>query len=268
MFTTRLISGILLVLAAVFLLYQGGICLFAASLAISVTGLYELYRVMKVERALPGLLGYLAVISYYVFLWIGYEELVSFLAIAALMLLMTVYVVTFPCFGTEQITVAFFGIFYVGLMFSYLYQVRAMPDGKYLVWLIVLSSWGCDTCAYCVGILFGKHKLAPKLSPQKTIEGAVGGVLGAALLGGLCGAYFKHSMVDVMRPEIISAAACAIAAVISQIGDLAASAIKRNHGVKDYGHLIPGHGGILDRFDSMIFTAPAIYFAVRFLALM
>ena len=75
-------------------------------------------------------------------------------------------------------------------------------------------------------------------------------------------------MVDVMRPELIGAAACAIAAVISQIGDLAASAIKRNHDIKDYGHLIPGHGGILDRFDSMIFTAPAIYFAVRFLALM
>ena len=67
-----------------------------------------------------------------------------------------------------------------GLMFSYLYQVRSMPDGKYLVWLIVLSSWGCDTCAYCAGMLLGKHKMAPKLSPKKTVEGAVGGVLGAA----------------------------------------------------------------------------------------
>ena len=191
----------------------------------------------------------------------------QFLAIAALMLLMTIYVFTFPKFTTEQITVAFFGIFYVGLMFSYLYQVRSMPDGKYLVWLIVLSSWGCDTCAYCAGMLLGKHKMAPKLSPKKTVEGAVGGVLGAALLGFLYGVYFEGHMVELARPGVISAAACAIAAVISQIGDLAASAIKRNHGVKDYGHLIPGHGGILDRFDSMIFTAPAIYFAVMFLGL-
>ena len=190
---------------------------------------------------------------------------VTFLAIAALMLLMTIYVFTFPKFTTEQITVAFFGIFYVGLMFSYLYQVRSMPDGKYLVWLIVLSSWGCDTCAYCAGMLLGKHKMAPKLSPKKTVEGAVGGVLGAALLGFLYGVYFEGHMVELARPGVISAAACAIAAVISQIGDLAASAIKRNHGVKDYGHLIPGHGGILDRFDSMLFTAPAIYFAVTFL---
>ena len=107
--------------------------------------------------------------------------------------------------------------------------------------------------------------MAPKLSPKKTVEGAVGGVLGAALLGFLYGVYFEGHMVELARPGVISAAACAIAAVISQIGDLAASAIKRNHNVKDYGNLIPGHGGVLDRFDSMIFTAPAIYFALTFL---
>ena len=267
MFTTRLISGIVLVILAAFLLVKGGTLLFLVSLAISLIGLFELYRVMKIEKELPGLVGSGAVLAYYAIVWTGMDRHVTFLAIAALMLLMTIYVFTFPKFTTEQITVAFFGIFYVGLMFSYLYQVRSMPDGKYLVWLIVLSSWGCDTCAYCAGMLLGKHKMAPKLSPKKTVEGAVGGVLGAALLGFLYGVYFEGHMVELARPGVISAAACAIAAVISQIGDLAASAIKRNHGVKDYGHLIPGHGGILDRFDSMIFTAPAIYFAVMFLGL-
>jgi len=267
MFTTRLISGIVLVILAVFLLMQGGTCLFLVSMAISLIGLFELYRVMKIERDLPGLAGYLAVLAYYALLWFDAEGYMTFLTITSLMVLMTIYVVTFPRFGTEQITVAFFGIFYVGLMFSYLYQVRSMPAGKYLVWLIVLSSWGCDTCAYCVGMLFGKHKMAPKLSPKKTVEGAIGGVIGAAVLGALYGLYFKARMGDLVEPVVVSAAACAIAAVISQIGDLAASAIKRNHGVKDYGHLIPGHGGILDRFDSMIFTAPAIYFAILFLGL-
>lgn len=267
MFTTRLISGIVLVILAGFLLIKGGLLLFLVSMAISLIGLYELYRVMKIEKELPGLIGYLAVLAYYGILWTDSEGLVTFLLVTSLMLLMTVYVVTFPKFGTEQITVAFFGIFYVGLMFSFLYQVRNMPDGKYLVWLIVLSSWGCDTCAYCTGMLLGKHKMAPKLSPKKTVEGAVGGVLGAALLGFLYGAYFEGRIEMLLEPGMISAAACAIAAVISQIGDLAASAIKRNHNVKDYGHLIPGHGGILDRFDSMIFTAPAIYFAITFLGL-
>ena len=170
MFGTRLVSGIILVLLAVFLLVQGGLLLFLTSLAISLIGLFELYRVMKIEASLPGLIGYLAVLFYYGLIWFGIaDHYMTLLVIGALMLLMSVYVVTFPKFGTEQITVAFFGIFYVGIMFSYLYQVSAMPDGKYLVWLIVLSSWGCDTCAYCAGMLLGKHKLAPVLSPKKTI---------------------------------------------------------------------------------------------------
>ena len=265
MFTTRLISGIVLVILAAFLLVKGGTLLFLVSLAISLIGLFELYRVMKIQKELPGLVGYGAVLAYYAIVWTGMDRHVTFLAIAALMLLMTIYVFTFPKFTTEQITVAFFGIFYVGLMLSYLYQVRAMADGKYLVWLIFLSSWGCDTCAYCAGMLLGKHRLAPVLSPKKSIEGAVGGVVGSALLGCIYAYFFGAKMDEVSNPMVACAVACAIAAVISQIGDLAASAIKRNHNVKDYGNLIPGHGGVLDRFDSMIFTAPAIYFALTFL---
>ncbi len=265
MFRTRLISGIVLVLLAMVVVPRGGALLYCVTAAISLIGMFELYRVMKIEREVPGLVGYAACLAYYGIVWFEGQQYVTLLAIAALMLLMTVYVFTFPRYGTEQITVAFFGIFYLGVMLSYLYQVRAMADGKYLVWLIFLSSWGCDTCAYCVGMLLGRHKLAPVLSPKKSIEGAVGGVVGAAALGFLYASVFGHRMIEVTEPQFACAGACAIAAVISQIGDLAASAIKRNHNVKDYGHLIPGHGGVLDRFDSMIFTAPAIYFAVLFL---
>ena len=113
-------------------------------------------------------------------------------------------------------------------------------------------------------MLLGKHKLAPVLSPKKSVEGAVGGVLGAALLGFVFATVFKGFMAEFDNPQLACASACAIAAMISQVGDLAASAIKRNHNIKDYGRLIPGHGGIMDRFDSMIFTAPAIYFALTF----
>jgi len=268
MFTTRLISGIFLVIAAAFLLIQGGPILFFTSLAISLVGLYELYRVLKIEKELPGIVGYLAVLAYYLTVWFGWTEYVTLLVIAFFMILMCVYVFTFPKYRTEHITSAFFGVFYVGIMFSFVYQIRNMPDGAFLVWLILLSSWGCDTCAYCVGMLFGKHKLAPKLSPKKSIEGAIGGVAGAAVLGFLYGMFFEKHMSVILQPGFVSACACAIGAVISQIGDLAASAIKRNHDIKDYGNLIPGHGGIMDRFDSMIFTAPAIYFAVLFIGLM
>lgn len=265
MFTTRLVSGIILVLIALFVVGTGGSILFAVTGIISFIGLFELYRVMKIQKNPLGIVGYITAASYYGLLWFHGEQYVTLMAIASLMLLMCIYVFTFPKYKTEEVTVAFFGVFYVAIMLSYLYQVREMADGKYLVWLIFLSSWGCDTCAYCAGMLLGKHKLAPVLSPKKSIEGAIGGVVGAALLGLIYASLFGASMADVENPKLACALACGIAAVISQIGDLAASAIKRNHEVKDYGHLIPGHGGILDRFDSMLFTAPAIFFAVTFL---
>ena len=265
MFTTRLISGIILVLIALVTVGSGGMILFVTTGIISMIGLFELYRVMEIQKKPIGVFGYLTAVSYYGLLWFHGEQFMMLMSIAFLMILMTIYVFTFPKYKTEEVTVAFFGVFYVAVMLSYLWQVRVMADGKYLVWLIFLSSWGCDTCAYCVGMLLGKHKLAPVLSPKKSIEGAVGGVVGAALLGFLYATVFGGSMAEVANPQAACAIACAIAAVISQIGDLAASAIKRNHQVKDYGHLIPGHGGILDRFDSMLFTAPAIYFAVTFL---
>lgn len=266
MFTTRLISGIVLVAIALVVVIAGGPLLFAVTCIISLIGLFEFYRVLGIEKNAVGIAGYLTAIAYFGLLWFEGQQYLELVVILAVMICMTIYVVTFPAYKTEQVTGAVFGLFYVPVMLSYLYQTRVMPDGKFLVWLIFLSSWGCDTCAYCVGMLFGKHRMAPVLSPKKSIEGAVGGVVGAAFLGLIYGAVFGEEMMKVDSPMAVCAAACAIAAVISQIGDLAASAVKRNHDVKDYGHLIPGHGGILDRFDSMIFTAPAIFFAVNFLA--
>ena len=168
-------------------------------------------------------------------------------------MIMFVYVFTYPAYQAVQVMPALFGIVYVAVMLSFIYLTRCLPGGKFHVWLIFLCSWGCDTCAYCVGMLIGKHKMAPVLSPKKSVEGAVGGVVGAALLGIIYAAVTKGPIVEY-------AVICAVGALISMVGDLAASAIKRNQGIKDYGKLIPGHGGILDRFDSVIFTAPVIYF--------
>ena len=188
--------------------------------------------------------------------WFEGQKYLTLMIIASLMLLMALYVFTFPSFKTEEITGAFFGVCYVPVMLSFLYQTRSMHDGAYLVWLIFLCSWGCDTCAYCVGMLIGRHKMAPILSPKKSVEGGVGGVAGAALLGAIYAAATGGKIAEY-------ALICAVGALISMVGDLAASAIKRNQGIKDYGKLIPGHGGILDRFDSVIFTAPAIYFLAK-----
>lgn len=265
MFTTRLISGIILVLLSIVFVGQGGVLLFGVTALVSIIGLFELYRVLGIEKKSLAVVGYVTAFSYYGLLWFEGQRYVTLMIIVSLMVMMALYVVTFPEYKTEEVTGAFFGVCYVPVMLSFLYQTRAMSDGAFMVWLIFISSWGCDTCAYCSGILLGRHKLAPVLSPKKSVEGAVGGVLGAALLGFAYAALFGSHMAELDNPESACAIACAIAAVISQIGDLAASAIKRNHGIKDYGRLIPGHGGVLDRFDSMIFTAPAIYFALTFL---
>ena len=192
-------------------------------------------------------------------------EYVTMLAILFLVLTMAVYVFAFPNFRAEQVMTVFFGLFYVAVMLSYIYQTRNLPDGGIVVWLIFLSSWGCDTCAYCVGVLIGKHKMAPKLSPKKSVEGGIGGVAGAALLGVLFALAMNHWGGADVNP-LHYAVICGAGGMISQVGDLAASAVKRNHDIKDYGTLIPGHGGILDRFDSVIFTAPVIYYLAILLA--
>lgn len=265
MFVTRLASGVVLVIFAVLICVMGGALQFGVTLVLSLMGMFELYRVLQIEKTPLAYLSYGSAVIYYGILYIGANTLVTPWTVISLIALLFVYVFTFPKYRVEQIAGAFLGIFYVAVLLSYLYLVRSMQDGRYLVWLAFLSSWGTDTCAYCAGRLFGKHKMAPILSPKKTIEGAVGGVIGAALLGGIYAAVFGAKMQELPDPMLICVAACTIAGLISMVGDLAASAIKRNYDVKDYSHLIPGHGGILDRFDSMLFTAPAIYYAVLFL---
>ena len=260
MFRTRLLSGIVLVLAALALIMTGGDVLLAATLVISWIGMFELYRILGVEKTVCGLLGYLAAAVYYADLRFGFLTDGMMFVLGFLILLMFLYVFTYPKYRTEQMLGVFFGVFYVAVMLSYVYQTRMLPTGAYIVWLIFLCSWGCDTCAYCVGVLIGKHKMAPLLSPKKSIEGAVGGVAGAALLTAGYAALFREAMEIGTKEILLLAVISAVGALVSMVGDLTASAIKRNYEVKDYGKLIPGHGGILDRFDSVIVTAPLVYF--------
>lgn len=266
MFRTRLISGVVLVILALAVIITGGPVLAAVLTAISVIGLNELYRATKVEDGHFSPLawvGYLGCILYYAIVYFDLTAYTMTVLIVLMILFMAVYVFTYPRYKTDQVTAAFFGIVYVAVMLSCIYQLRIMEDGKFLVWLIFLASWGCDTCAYCVGMLIGKHKMSPKLSPKKSVEGAVGGVVGAALLGVAYAAATGSHMSSDVNHMLVFAVICAVGALISMVGDLAASAIKRNHGIKDYGKLIPGHGGILDRFDSVIFIAPVIYYLAQ-----
>lgn len=260
MFKTRLLSGILLVIIALLTIITGGDVLFGTILLISLIGMTEIYKVLGIEKKELGIVGYVAALAYFALIRFGLTEWVTALGIAFLILIMAVYVFTYPKFRSEHVTLAFFGLFYVAFMLSYVYQIRMLEQGAFLVWLVFLCSWGCDTSAYCVGVTMGKHKLAPVLSPKKSVEGAIGGVVGAAILGALYATLLNRFAPGADEEVLQYALICGVGGIISQVGDLAASAIKRNHDIKDYGKLIPGHGGILDRFDSVIITAPIIYY--------
>lgn len=260
MFWTRFFSSVILLAITITVVVLGGNILFAVLFAVSLIGMMELYRIVKINKDIPGILGYLAGIGFYLLIYFNQLQYQMLLFIIFLMLLMFACVLRFPKYTTEQIAVAFMGLFYVSIMLSFIYQVRVLEAGAIIVWLIFIGAWGSDTCAYCIGILFGKHKVTPKLSPKKSLEGCIAGVLGAALLGFIYASIFRDRIAGIENPQLAFAVIAAASSVISQVGDLAASAIKRNHNIKDYGTLIPGHGGILDRFDSIIFTAPIVYY--------
>lgn len=262
MFITRLLSGIVLLAAAALLFVVGDIWLVIALGILSLGGVYELFRIWGMEKHPLAIVTYVATVGCYA-MFIDYPfnlGLHEIMPIIALLALLTVYVIRYPKDHINQVAKSIFALIYVPVMMSFIYLLREFEMGEWLIWLVLISSWGADTCAYCVGKLIGKHHFS-ELSPKKTIEGCVGGIVGAALIAfgyawfvpeGL-GEYFILD-VRIMLPVV-----AAISALISQIGDLSASAIKRNYEVKDYGKIIPGHGGVLDRFDSVIFVAPFIY---------
>lgn len=260
MFKQRLLSGIVLVLIAALGLYMGGVVTFAMILIVALIGYSEILRIFHIEKSSFAVVGYTGTILYYLALFFDLSQWSVAIIILFLIFLLGCYVVRFPKYDMHQMMACFFGFVYVGIMLSYIYQLREVQNGGEFVVLLFLAAWGNDTLAYCTGMLIGKHKMTPKLSPKKSVEGLIGGIVGAALLGLLYGVFIKTRLRLSFDPMMMFPMICGVSGAISVIGDLAASAIKRDAGIKDYGTLIPGHGGILDRFDSIILIAPVIYY--------
>ena len=275
MFWKRLISGIVLLVIAIATMAFGDIPLAAILFIISLIAYRELTKVMGAagqEKSFNALetVGYGGITAYYMVCYFvamkGADGLLLMAVIMAVFLgELLAYVLKFPKYQAQQVTAAYFAFLYAPIMLAFVFLTRELPQGLYLVWLILISSWGCDTCAYVVGMLIGKKKIFPLLSPKKSLEGCIGGVVGTMIIAGLYGYFFVEANFPDKRVAPLIAVICGIGAVCSMVGDLAASAIKRNHNVKDYGNLIPGHGGIMDRFDSMIVTAPLVYFLAALL---
>ena len=273
----RIVSGIVIMVLIVAAGVAGGDILAAAMLCISMVGYRELMRACGVigpesrSNAVTGV-AELMIAVYYIGLIVeahrfpGQPEAVvhgsDYLSIAVIVItfLLTgiVYVLTYPKYSSKTVAYSLFGFIYAPVLLSFVYRARLLPSGIFVYALIFVCASISDVCALAAGMLFGRHKLAPVLSPKKTVEGAIGGVAGAALVSFLIGC-----VIMALNPQedlrLAFTVLGGVGALLGMAGDLAASAIKREYGIKDYGNLIPGHGGIMDRFDSIIFTAPVMY---------
>ncbi len=258
-FLVRTISGAVVLLVMIVAIVLGGRVLAGILTTLSLLGLYEFYKVNKCHFSVPAFAGYAGCVLLFLITLLGNYKMTSSVIVCVVIVVLILYVIRFGKVDSEQVAMILFGFLYVPLLFSFVLRIRLMPDGIYYVWLVFTGAWGSDTCAYLVGTAMGKHKITPVLSPKKSVEGCIGGVIGAALVSFMYALYAKRFMIARFDVLIVFPIIGAITSIVAQFGDLAASAIKRNNNIKDFSNLIPGHGGILDRFDSIIVAAPVVY---------
>ncbi|MCL2708603.1 MAG: phosphatidate cytidylyltransferase, partial [Defluviitaleaceae bacterium] len=231
---------------------------------LSVVGLRELYLAFSKKNRAIHLVGYVFTIVYYAST--AYIGVSSWLLIELTLLIIAVQaclVLFYKQIPLQESIMTIYGFFYVSFLLSFIYLIREHEYGRYYVWLVFTSSFGCDTFAYLTGKAFGRYKLKDTPSPSKTLEGIIGGVAGAALVGWLYGIFVSRVLNFTDIQIALNAAIISVCgAAFSIIGDMTASALKRHTGIKDFGKIFPGHGGVLDRFDSVIITAPIVYLAM------
>ncbi len=268
---TRILSGLIMLPLLVIVILRGWV-LFAGCFVLSLMAVYEFFRgfkEMNIKPSYPIAVGS-TVLLYVMGLlcFVGSSYSTSIFS-SAFIFMLWAFITVLACLlylfkieerRLEDAMVTLIGIFYV-VFFCYHLALLGMDEFLGIaVWLVVITAFGTDICAYFAGVTMGKHKLCPVISPKKTWEGAIGGVAGSMILCLIFGLIFmKHAIALCLIVGFLGS-------IISMFGDLTASIFKRKMGIKDYGNLIPGHGGILDRFDSILFTAPLVYYVVNILS--
>ena len=261
---TRIITAVVAIPILVALLLQPYASVWAAVVfAVSLVGLYEFYKATGLLKSKPlCAIGFLTAL-YFPIWWLFPNINVVPFAAFYIILLFLVMLLFNKTITAEMVGLLFIGSIYIPYLLSHIIGLRLLGNGQYYVWLILICAFMTDSFAYFTGRAFGKHKLCPHISPNKTVAGAIGGVIGCGLcclLFGFIIGHFFGSQMNFIKLFILGI----ICSVAAQMGDLTASAIKRQHGIKDYGNIFPGHGGILDRCDSILFVAPVMfYFIVR-----
>lgn len=250
---TRIITGAILALVSIVVIINGGLVYFFVLLALALVGLNEYLQLVKRYRPLP-LAGFLAVIAMLSMAW--FETPLAVLGVIALgfVLVAVSGLLIGPKPGiTVRMAATMLGVLYLGLGFAHLLLLRELDTGRDIVLTVIFGTWAGDTVAYFTGKYFGSTPMVPHLSPQKTWEGFAGGVAGTVLLVLFIGLYTDLSAVD-------SLLLGAVIAVVGPVGDLFESLLKRDVQIKDSGKGLPGHGGVLDRFDALLWTAVASYY--------
>ncbi|WP_312353527.1 phosphatidate cytidylyltransferase [Aminipila sp.] len=253
---TRVLSGLIMLPLCLFVILGGRVLMFAC-FAIGIMGVREFFNGFKSMNIKPAYTAaYISTLALYgINLFtteLGWYMLWFFGSVLASLL----YLFKIEERKLEDAMATITGIFYVVFFSFHVTLVEQTGEYSSLVWLIFFTAFGTDIMAYFTGFAIGKHKLCPSISPKKSIEGSVGGILGSVALCALFGYFvFPRLMMHCIIMGILGG-------IVSQFGDLTASIFKRKMGIKDYGNLIPGHGGILDRFDSVLFTAPLIYYYI------
>ena len=268
MLKQRLIFGILGIIAALaVLIYTTPLVIGCCVAAIALIGMYEFFKVTGLKKSPAAFVGYVFCVLLYAFVLFVNINVSGYiiLSLAAYILaLMTIMVFFHDKCTFSNAALSFMGTMYISIFFLHIIFIRSSLLGYLNIWLIFISAWATDSFAYFAGRLFGRHKLCPSISPKKTVEGAIGGTLGCVICICLY-VYFCSKYAGISANYINAVILSVFTAVFSQLGDLAASCIKREHGVKDYGNLIPGHGGVLDRFDSALLISPLVYYLTQYL---
>jgi len=247
---TRIVTGAILAIVLGAATYIGGLTFEMLMLALTFIGIYELINMFskKSKDYFGIIINAVFAIGLYISFFVMNITHINYVITLYLSLVFFTYVIRTNENLDRMLRIMLIGMYFV-LGFHFMMEL----NDTYLVWLIYILSFGTDTCAYFSGVFLGKHKLSPKISPNKTIEGAIGGVIGATLLATL---YFYL----VGQPiKVNTFVFFAIVSIFSMFGDLFASKMKREYAIKDYGYIFPGHGGVMDRFDSLIFVAIAIH---------
>ena len=266
----RIISGAVAVVILAIVMCFVKTPVFAVAVALmAALAVYEVLKAVKVthiELIIPAMLFALAFplkvyiisniafgIAVLVILAIMIIQLLRFEKISFTETAITVFVMLTLSFAFGSLVFLRDG--YLGISANYMEN-----EGVYYIAIALLSAWMTDTCAYFTGFFLGRKKLCPKISPKKTVEGAIGGILGCVVFNIVATLIYNVTLPEGQSYSILLIIPISILlSVVGMCGDLSASVIKRNVGIKDYGKIMPGHGGIMDRFDSVAFTAPALY---------